>query len=90
MPLLWRAVGDLVVKLILPLAREKSQKGIRFSKAGQEEIIGIHERLMANMALASNVLVSDDLESARLLLEEKAEMTRLERSSRKKHLKTPG
>ncbi|WP_299851783.1 Na/Pi cotransporter family protein [uncultured Roseovarius sp.] len=81
------SVGDLVVKLILPLAREKSQKGIEFSKAGQEELIGIHERMMANMGLASNVLVSDDLDSARLLLEEKAEMTRLERSSRKKHLK---
>ena len=80
-------VGDLVVKLILPLAKEKSSKGIRFSQAGQEELIRIHERLMANMVLASNVLVSDDLESARLLLEEKSEMTRLERSSRKKHLK---
>ncbi len=80
-------VGDLVAKLILPLAQEKSEKGIRFSKAGQEELTSIHERMMANMGLASNVLISDDLESARLLLEEKSEMTRLERSSRKKHLK---
>ena len=47
----------------------------------------MHERLLANMTLAFNVLVSDDVESARLLLEEKNEMTRLERSSRKKHLK---
>ena len=81
------AVGDLVVKLLLPLAKEKSQQGIHFSKAGRLELIGIHERMMANMGLASNVLVSDDLESARLLLEEKNEMTRLERSSRKKHLR---
>ncbi|MEO3415161.1 Na/Pi cotransporter family protein [Roseovarius sp. CAU 1744] len=80
-------VGDLVVKLILPLAEEKSQKGIQFSKAGHQELTDIHERMMANMTLASNVLISDDLESARLLLEEKSEMTRLERSSRKKHLK---
>lgn len=81
------SVGDLVVKLILPLARERALKGIRFSDAGKEELISIHERLMANMGLALNVLVSDDLESARLLLEEKSEMTRLERSSRKRHLK---
>lgn len=80
-------VGDLVVKLLLPLTKEKFQQGIHFSKAGRLELITIHERMMANMALASNVLVSDDLESARLLLEEKNEMTRLERSSRKKHLR---
>lgn len=81
------ASGDLVVKLLLPLAREKSRGQIRFSKVGRQELTNIHERMMANMGLASNVLVSDDLESARLLLEEKTEMTRLERSSRKKHLR---
>jgi phosphate:Na+ symporter len=81
------ASGDLVVKLLLPLAREKSRQHIKFSKAGRQELIDMHERMMSNMGLASNVLVSDDLESARLLLEEKTEMTRLERSSRKKHLR---
>ncbi len=79
--------GDLVVKLLLPLAREKAREQIRFSKPGRKELTDIHERMMANMGLASNVLVSDDLESARLLLEEKTEMARIERSSRKKHLK---
>jgi len=79
--------GDLVVKLLLPLAREKSRRGIEFSKAGQQELTNMHERMMANMGLASNVLVSDDLEAARLLLEEKAEVTRMERTSRKKHLR---
>ncbi len=81
------SAGDLVVKQLLRLAREKSDKGIRFSKEGRQELIKIHERMMANMALATNVLVSDDMESARLLLEEKSEMTRAERSSRKKHLR---
>ncbi|MBL4766931.1 MAG: Na/Pi cotransporter family protein [Rhodobacteraceae bacterium] len=80
-------VGDLVAKVLMPLAKEKSQDRLKFSKAGELELINMHERMMANMALASNVLVSDDLESARLLLEEKTEMTRLERKSRKKHLR---
>ena len=79
--------GDLVVKLLVPLAREKERQAIRFSKAGQQELTNMHERMMSNMGLASNVLVSDDLESARLLLEEKTEVTRMERSSRKKHLR---
>ncbi|MGR3661639.1 MAG: Na/Pi cotransporter family protein [Paracoccaceae bacterium] len=79
--------GDIVVKRLLPLAREKCEKSIRFSTAGQAELIAMHERLISNMALAFNVLISDDPESARLLLEEKTEMARVERSSRKKHLK---
>lgn len=81
------SAGDLVAKVLLPLAKEKSQERLKFSKVGGLELVNMHERILSNMALASNVLVSDDLESARLLLEEKTEMTRLERSSRKKHLR---
>jgi phosphate:Na+ symporter len=78
--------GDIIVKRLLPMAREKADQNIRFSKAGADELEAIHDRVMANMALASNVLISDDVESARLLLEEKSEMTRMERKSRKRHL----
>jgi phosphate:Na+ symporter len=81
------ASGDLVVKFLLPQVSEKSRHNVKFSKAGRQELMGMHERVMANMGLASNVLVSDDIECARLLLEEKTEMTRMERSSRKKHLR---
>ncbi len=79
--------GDIVVKRLVPLAKEKSEKGIRFSENGKAEIANMHEQSMTNIMLASNLLVSDDLESARLLLEEKQEMARLERKSRKRHLK---
>ena len=78
--------GDIIVKRLLPLAKDKSDQRIMFSAAGKEELVSIHERVMSNMSLAFNVLVSDDLESARLLLEEKSEMTRMERKSRKRHL----
>ena len=79
--------GDIVAKRMIPLAKEMSEKGIRFSDNGAAEIRNMHERTKANLHLASNLLVSDDLESARLLLEEKQEMARLERKSRKRHLK---
>jgi len=82
-----QTAGNIVAKVLMPLAREKSENSIRFSEAGLQELLAMHERVLANMALAFNVLISDDLESARLLLEEKAEMTRAERSSRKQHLK---
>ena len=79
--------GDIVGKQLLTLAQEKSQEGVRLSLAGTEELNAMHDQLMSNFSLAMNVLVSNDLDSARLLLEEKTEMVSLERASRKKHLK---
>lgn len=79
--------GDIVGKQLLTLAQEKSDEGIRFSRAGSNELTSMHARIMTNLSLAMSLLVSGDLESARLLLEEKSEMVRQERSSRKKHLK---
>lgn len=81
------SAGDIIVKTLLPLAQEKESRNIRFSNAGQDELVAMHERILDNLKLASNVLVSDDLASARLLLEEKAEMAKMERNSRKKHLR---
>jgi phosphate:Na+ symporter len=79
--------GDIVVKRMVPLAVEMAEKRLRFSAEGQEELRSLHDSVLANMKLAANVLVSADIESARLLLEEKSEMARRERSSRKRHLK---
>lgn len=79
--------GDIVAKRLLPLASEKAAAKLRFSQEGWDELVSLHERVLANMALASNVLVSSDLESARLLVEEKGEVTRFERKSRKRHLR---
>lgn len=81
------AAGDLLVKRILPLAKEKSDNHLRFSRDGMAELTDLHERLVRNLGTASSVLVSDDLVGARLLIEEKAEMARLERKTRKSHLK---
>ncbi|MCP5074820.1 MAG: Na/Pi cotransporter family protein [Rhodobacteraceae bacterium] len=81
------SAGEIICKHLLPLATQKAKTDIKFSEAGWAELCALHDRVMANLRLASNVLVSDDLESARLLVAEKSEVTRLERKSRKKHLK---
>lgn len=78
--------GDVVAKRLMVLAQEISQKNLRFSKEGLSELTRLHERIMENMKLADNVLVSDDLESARLLSLEKTELKRAEGQSRKRHL----
>ncbi len=80
------SAADVVTKRLIPRAFQKAAEGIKLSQEGADEIAQIFSRVTNNIPLASNVLVSDDPESARLLLEEKEEVTRQERQSRKKHL----
>ncbi|MDE4275762.1 Na/Pi cotransporter family protein [Phaeobacter gallaeciensis] len=79
--------GDVAAARLAALAGDLNRKGLRFSSDGWSEITRMHEAIMANLRLASNVLISDDLESARLLNLEKTEVKRMERDSRKRHLK---
>ena len=81
------AAGDIVVKRLIELAGEKDREKLRFSDAGFDELRALHERIARNVNLAANVLLSADIESARLLLEEKTAIAQLEQSSRKKHLR---
>ncbi|HFQ15317.1 MAG TPA: Na/Pi cotransporter family protein, partial [Rhodobacteraceae bacterium] len=79
--------GDVISKNLMVLAATKKKLGFRFTAAGREELEALHECVMRNMSLAFNVLVSEDIESARLLMSEKSELAGRERKSRKKHLK---
>ncbi|VAW24935.1 Sodium-dependent phosphate transporter [hydrothermal vent metagenome] len=79
--------GDIVAKKLLHLAKIKTQKRLKFSTAGWNELQDLHERVIANMSVAFNVLLTEDIECARLLMEEKSAMANKERKSRKKHLK---
>ncbi|MEI9415151.1 Na/Pi cotransporter family protein [Mesorhizobium sp. Cs1321R2N1] len=79
--------GDIVAKNLLVLTQELRDKNLRFSRAGWSELAGLHNRVMANMQLALNVLVSSDLVSARQLVVEKERMRELERMSHDRHLK---
>ena len=79
--------GDVVAKRLMSLAIDIQKSGAAFSKEGWQELLHLHESILANLKLAMNVLISDDLESARLLSLEKTEVKRCERSSRKRHFR---
>lgn len=79
--------GDIVAKRLLVLAESKNTKNLEFSKQGWSELVKVHERVLCNIKLAFNVLISDDMQAARTLIEEKTEMATMERKSRKQHLK---
>lgn len=81
------AAGDRVVKTLLPLATEKLTKRLQFSERGWSELTKLHSKVEANIQLALNVLISEDIDSARVLIEEKNNLSRVIRTSRKRHLK---
>ena len=82
-----QAASDVVACHICELASEAQRENSVFSQDGLAELTHLHERIASNLDLVNSVLISDDLESARLLSLEKSEIKRLERKSRKRHLK---
>ncbi len=81
------AVGDLVFKNLLNLARRKNRECLTFSTQGWSELTDLHKQVIANMHLALNVLVSGDISSARQLVEEKDRIRMQERNSNEQHLR---
>ncbi len=79
--------GDVVAKRLTVLATELGGSGKQFSPEGWSEVQEMHEKILANLKLATNVIISEDLESARLLNLEKTEIKRAERDSRKRHFR---
>lgn len=82
----FEAIGDMIAKNLLAQADDKARLRLRFSDEGWAELNSLHARVMANMQIAMNVLVSGDLDSARELVAEKAAMRRLERECHDRHL----
>ncbi len=80
------SAGDIVAKRLLTLAKKKDEFDVNFSREGWGELTNIHDRIMVNMQLAINVLVSEDGDAARQLVEEKDRIRILERDSRNEHL----
>lgn len=82
----FEAMGDIIAKNLLTQAEEMSRLRLRFSREGRGEIQALHARVLVNMHMALNVLVSSDLESARQLAAEKSVLRRMERESHDRHL----
>lgn len=77
--------GDIITKQLLKLAEQKIERRLSFSAQGWSELTDLHSRVLANMQLAFNVLVSEDTESARHLVSEKDAIGILERRSMSQH-----
>ncbi len=83
----FRSTSDIVVNRMLELAEHKDRLKVEFSNKGWDELVDIHARVLANLSLTLDILLSDDVECARQLVIEKASLNARERKSRKRHQK---
>ena len=80
------AASEVIVNRLFKLANERNEKALVFSEEGWRELLILHDRVLVNMQLAMNVLLSSDLETARQLVREKDELSFMIQKSLVKHL----
>ena len=73
--------ADIIARPILRVADQLVERRLTFSEEGWGELIDLHARVLSNLQLALNVLISEDLESARQLVAEKDAVGVMERES---------
>jgi phosphate:Na+ symporter len=63
--------GDLVARNLLSVVTRRAKRGVAFSAEGQADLVGLTDRLIANVRLAGSLFVSGDESGARVLAAEK-------------------
>jgi phosphate:Na+ symporter len=71
-------IGDIIDKNLMELASKKIKQRTSFSNDGLAELEAFHARIVANLDLAMNVFASGDIELARQLLRQKAQVREME------------
>ncbi len=64
-------VGDVIDKNLMPLAQKKIKNLHHFSDAGFKEIEHMHKLVLESVQLAQSLFISNDIDSARRLIEGK-------------------
>ena len=83
-------IGDIIDKNLMELASKKIKQRTSFSADGMEELEDFHGHIVANLDLAMNVFASGDIELARQLLRQKAQVRELERRYIESHYERVG
>jgi phosphate:Na+ symporter len=79
-------IGDIIDKNLMELAAKKIKNKYQFSKEGAAELVAFHQRVIENLKLAFGVFVSGDVNVARKLIEEKAQLRLMELAAAESHL----
>ena len=79
-------VGDIIEKNLSELAAKKIKRNVQFSDDGATEIDEFHKRILENLRLAFGVFMSGDVNGARKLVAEKAQLRTAELTAAERHL----
>jgi len=82
----FEAAGDVISKNMLNMAQKVNSRGITFSEDGWRDLCDFHDRVLSNVQLALNVLMTGSVETARQLVEEKEAVRELEQSLQQRHM----
>ncbi len=81
------AASDVLSRNQVELARRMDHEGLKFSAAGREEIADFHDRVLANVQLAINVMMTGQPDDARELVAQKEQVRVTEQKLQRKHLR---
>jgi phosphate:Na+ symporter len=79
-------MGDIIDKNLSELATKKIKRRFQFSPEGAEELSAFHKRTMESLRIAFGVFMSGDVNEARKLLAEKANLRNVELAATERHL----
>ncbi len=82
--------GDVIDKNLMPLALKKIKRNINFSDEGMREIAHIHFLVMESVQLAQSIFVSNDVDMAKKLLQDKQDIREAELSGMTTHIERLG
>ncbi len=82
----FEAAGDAISKNMLGIARRIQNEGLAFSPNGLDELSDFHDQVLSNVQLALNVLMTNDPEAARMLVEQKERVREVEQALQASHL----
>ena len=79
-------IGDIIDKNLSEVAAKKIKRKLQFSSEGAAELTAFHKRVVESLKIAFGVFMSGDVNEARRLIAEKAELRNAEVSAAERHL----
>jgi len=78
-------IGDIIDKNLCELAVKKIKRRYQFSPEGAAELAAFHKRVCESLQAAFGIFMTGDVEAARKLLREKAELRKAELEAADRH-----
>jgi phosphate:Na+ symporter len=78
-------IGDIIDKNLTELAGKKIKRRIEFSEEGAAELAAFHKRILESLRLAFSVFMSGNVDEARRLIAEKAQVRGAELAAAERH-----